>query len=62
MRNGRRGENFRPVEKENSSRHSGGRQLNSPAINWVGEGSPETAKHVASQAACTSSAMFSAPG
>ena len=62
MRNGRRGENFRPVENENSSRHSSGRQLSSPAISCAGERLPETARHAASHAACTSAAMFAGPG
>ena len=62
MRNGRRGENFSPVEKENSSRHSGGRQLNSPAINSAGGRVPVTTRHTASRAAWTSAAMFLEPG
>ena len=41
-RNGRRGENSKPVEKENSLRHSGGRQLISPAMTCSGACEPAT--------------------
>jgi len=58
---GRRGENFKPVENENSSRHSGGRHWNSPAMRWAGQTVPVTARHVESRAICISEAMFSGP-
>ena len=62
MRNGRRGENFRPVENENSSRHSGGKQVNSPAINDKGWRTPVMATQTQWHACWTSAAMRSGPG
>ena len=60
-RKGRREENFSSVEKENSPRHSTGRQFNTAATRWWTGGPPATARQTASRAACTSRASRSGP-
>src|SRR3990172_2598964 len=61
-RNGRREENFNPVENENCGRHSGGMQLTSPAITCSAGGPPTTATVAEPSAAWTSAASQSGPG
>ena len=62
MRNGRRGENFRPVVNENSSRHSTGRQWNNPSISDATSAAPAMARQTAPRAAWTRAATASGPG
>ena len=51
MRTGRLGENFNPVQKENSVRHSTGSALMSPAINCSQDVSAATARRSLASAA-----------